>query len=53
LDYLDRFPKIIASISKEDVLQVAQKYLQADRYLLVAVANKAEASILSPGLGKN
>jgi zinc protease len=45
LDYLDRYPKLIASVTKEDVLRVANQYLNPDHFLLVAVANETRAAI--------
>ena len=34
-DYLQKYPKIIRSIKKEDVLRVARKYLNPKAYKLV------------------
>ncbi len=45
LDYADRYPKIIAAISKDDVQKVAREYLHPDALDLVAVANQSEAKI--------
>ena len=45
LSYFDDYPKAIAAVTKEDVLRVAQKYLNPDRYALVIVAKLAEAKI--------
>jgi zinc protease len=45
LSYFDDYPKAIAAVTKEDVLRVAQKYLNPDRYALVVVAKLAEAKI--------
>ncbi len=45
LDYADRYPKIIAAISKDDVQKVARAYLHPDALDLVAVANQSEAKI--------
>lgn len=38
-DYFDRYRENIASVSKEDVERVAQKYLDPDRVLIVIVGN--------------
>ncbi|HEY2662997.1 MAG TPA: pitrilysin family protein [Candidatus Binataceae bacterium] len=45
LDYADKYPALIQSVSKEDVQRVARAYLRPDAYLLVAVANQSEAAI--------
>jgi zinc protease len=45
LDYADRYPKLIGSVTKQDVLDMARKYLHPDNALLVAVANQHEAAI--------
>lgn len=44
-DYIER----IKSVSKEDVHRAAQRYLFSDRYVLVVVANQAEAGISIAG----
>ena len=43
--YVDRYPKLIGAVTKEDVQRVAQKYLHPDALDLVAVANQGEAAI--------
>jgi zinc protease len=45
LDYADKYPKLISAVSKQDVLEVAKKYLHPDSILLVAVADQKEAAI--------
>jgi zinc protease len=45
LSYFDDYPKAIAAVTQEDVLRVAQKYLNPDRYALVVVAKLAEAKV--------
>ncbi len=45
LDYADQYPKLIGSVTKDDVLAVAKKYLHPDSMIVVAVANQAEAKI--------
>jgi zinc protease len=45
LDYADRYPKLIQAVTKDDVLRVARKYLHPDAFILVAVANQAQAAI--------
>ncbi len=45
LDYAERYPKLIAAVTREDIQRVAQKYLHPDALVLVAVANQSEAAI--------
>jgi zinc protease len=45
LDYADRYPKLIESVTKQDVLEMARKYLHPDDALLVVVANQHDAAI--------
>ncbi|HTN43175.1 MAG TPA: pitrilysin family protein [Nitrospiria bacterium] len=45
LDYAERYPKLIRSITKTDVQRVAQKYLDPDHLALVVVAKQDEAKI--------
>jgi zinc protease len=45
LDYADRYPQLIAAVTKEDVQRMARQYLHPDAMLLVAVANQSEAAI--------
>jgi zinc protease len=45
LDYPDRYPEIINSITREDVLRVAKKYLDTDNYVLVVVANQPDTGL--------
>jgi zinc protease len=45
LDYAERYPKLIESVTKQDVLEVARKYLHPDDALLVVVANQHDAAI--------
>jgi len=49
LSYFEDYPKAIAAVTKEDVLRVAQKYLNPDLYALVVVAKQAEAKIDTAG----
>jgi len=50
LDYADRYPKLIESVSKEDVQRMANQFLHPDAALVVAAANQAEAAIDLAGL---
>ena len=45
LDYLERYPRLIQSVTKADVLRVARKYLDPERYVLIVVAKQSEANI--------
>jgi len=38
-DYAERYPDIINSITKEDILRAAEKYLDPKKYVLVVVGN--------------
>ncbi|MBM4129038.1 MAG: insulinase family protein, partial [Nitrospira sp.] len=45
LDYVEKYPGYINLVTKEDVLRVAQKYLDPQRYVLVVVGNQEKAKI--------
>jgi zinc protease len=45
LDYPEKYPSLIQSVTKEEVLRVAQKYLHPENYILVVVANLKEAGM--------
>jgi len=45
LDYVEKYPVYINSVTKEDVLRVAQKYLDPENYVLVVVANQKKAAL--------
>jgi zinc protease len=45
LDYPEKYPSLIKSITKEDVLRVAKKYLHPQNYILIVVANLKEAGM--------
>lgn len=48
LDYPDRYPEYINSVTRDDVLRVARKYLRPDAYVLSVVARLKEAGIKAP-----
>jgi zinc protease len=43
LDYPQKYPSLIRSITREEVRRVAKKYLHPEKYVLVIVANLKEA----------
>jgi zinc protease len=45
LDYPEKYPSLIRSVTREDVLRVAKKYLHPQKYVLVIVANLNEAGM--------
>lgn len=45
LDYADRYPKLIQAVTRQDVQEMARKYLHPDAILVVAVANLKDAAI--------
>ena len=44
-DYAEKYPVYINSVTKEDVLRVARKYLTAEDYVLVVVANQKKTKL--------
>jgi len=45
LDYPEKYPRLIQSVTREEVLRVARKYLQPENCILVVVANQKMADI--------
>jgi len=45
LDYPERYPSLIRSVTREEVRRVAKKYLHPKKYVLVIVANLKEAGM--------
>ncbi len=45
LDYVEKYPNYINSVTQDDVLRVAQKYLDPENYVLVVVANQKKAKL--------
>ena len=45
LDYPEKYPSLIRSITREDLLRVAQKYIHPKNTILVIVANLKEAGM--------
>ncbi len=45
LDYPERYPALIQSVTREEVLRVAKKYLHPKKYILIIVANLKEAGM--------
>ncbi len=59
MDYAEKYPSLIRSVTKEDVLRVAKKYIHPDNALLVVVGNLEDAGMntekearISPVSGK-
>lgn len=51
LDYFEKYPRLIESVTSEDVLRVAKSYLHPEKAILVVVANLKKAGI-EQGEGK-
>ena len=49
MDYAEHYPSLINSVSREEVLRMAQRYLHPEKYILVVVANLKEAGMAGPG----
>lgn len=45
LDYPGKYPSLIGSVTREQVMKVAKKYLHPEKYILVVVANLKEAGM--------
>jgi zinc protease len=45
LDYPEKYPSLIGSVTRKDVLRVAKTYLHPEDYILVVVANLKEAGM--------
>lgn len=45
LDYLEKYPEYIKSVTKDDIMKVAKKYLDTDNYILVVAAKQSIAKI--------
>ncbi|MBI5407184.1 MAG: insulinase family protein [Nitrospirae bacterium] len=45
LDYFDQYLKHIASVTKEDILRVAKKYIDTENFVTVAVAQQEKAGL--------
>jgi zinc protease len=44
LDYLDKYPSLIRSVTKEDVLQASRRYLHPDQAIMVIVGDMDKGS---------
>ena len=44
-DYIERYPDYINRVTKEDVLRVAEKYLNPENYVLVIVGNQKKIDL--------
>ncbi|MEE8329561.1 MAG: pitrilysin family protein [Thermodesulfovibrionia bacterium] len=47
MDYIDNYPDYINSVTKEDVLNVAKKYLYPEEFILVVVGNQEKTALKS------
>ena len=45
LDYVERYPKLIEAVTREEVLRVAKRYLDPERFVLVVVADQEKAQV--------
>ncbi len=45
VDYINNYPRYINSITKEDVMRVAKKYLDPEKFILVVVADQKKTSL--------
>jgi zinc protease len=45
MDYIDKYPFYINSVTKDDVLRVARKYLDPEEFILVVVADQEKAGL--------
>lgn len=45
VDYIENYPGYINSVTKKDILRVAKKYLDPEKFILVVVANQQEAAL--------
>ncbi|MBI4682199.1 MAG: insulinase family protein [Nitrospirae bacterium] len=46
-DYIDKYPSYINSVTREDILRVANKYLDPQNYVLIVVADQKKAALKS------
>jgi len=44
-DYVEKYPEYLNSVTKEDILRVAKKYLDLENYVLAVVADQEKAHI--------
>jgi zinc protease len=45
LDYIEKYPEYINSVTKEDVIRVARKYLDPENIVIVVVADQEKADL--------
>lgn len=48
LDYIDEYPRMIESITADDVLRVAKEHLHPENLVIVVVADQEEAQVKDP-----
>ncbi len=44
-DYVEKYPEYIKRVTREDILRVAQRYLNSDTYVLVVVGNQEQMKL--------
>ncbi len=45
LDYINKYPELIKSITKDDIIKVAKKYINLEDLVFVVVAKQSEAGV--------
>jgi zinc protease len=48
LEYIEEYPELIRAVTEDDILRVADEYLEPEDYVLVVVADQEEANIEDP-----
>jgi zinc protease len=43
LDYLNRYPSLVQAVTPEDIMTVAQKYMNPDQYVLSVAGPPTDA----------
>ncbi|MBI4823005.1 MAG: insulinase family protein [Nitrospirae bacterium] len=46
MDYIEKYPLYISSVTQEDILRAAKKYLDIENLIIVVVADEAKAKIM-------
>jgi zinc protease len=48
LEYIEEYPELIRAVTEDDILRVADEYLEPEDYVLVVVADQEKANIEDP-----